>query len=220
MLRRSLSTTAHASTPSSVAISKIAWNADPFPGGPTYAPATVGMPSVDERITSLVPSFEPPSAFTMTGLASGKCSRRPLATVGGTCATVGALLKLGIPTGRSAPPTRATPSRSRSSSAEAVVWRMGVPLPLFFPAPPCFLKPDDTDVLEAIDAYVLPLLERAYASFGYLGVVLAMTVESAAIPVPTELILPLAGFSVARGASDPLTGGVCSDCCAVIPAVV
>ena len=69
-----------------------------------------------------------------------------------------------------------------------------------------FLKPDDNDVLEAIDGYVLPLLERAYAAFGYLGVVLAMAIESAAIPLPSELILPLAGFSVARGVPEPLTG--------------
>ena len=61
-------------------------------------------------------------------------------------------------------------------------------------------------MLEAIDAYVLPLLERAYAAVGYLGVVVAMTVESAAIPVPSEIILPLAGFSVARGVPEPLTG--------------
>ncbi|HEY8730835.1 MAG TPA: DedA family protein [Candidatus Limnocylindria bacterium] len=60
-------------------------------------------------------------------------------------------------------------------------------------------------MLEAIDAFVLPLLERAYATFGYLGVVLAMAVESAAIPIPSELILPFAGFSVARGIPEPLT---------------
>jgi membrane protein DedA with SNARE-associated domain len=82
---------------------------------------------------------------------------------------------------------------------------MGVSLPSFSPGPPCFLVPDDTQVLEAIDAYVLPLLERAYAAFGYLGVVLAMTVESAAIPIPSEIILPFAGFSVSRGIAEPLT---------------
>ena len=62
-------------------------------------------------------------------------------------------------------------------------------------------------MLEAIDTFVLPLLERAYASFGYLGVIVAMAIESAAIPVPSEVILPLAGFSVARGVAEPLTGG-------------
>jgi len=89
----------------------------------------------------------------------------------------------------------------------------------FLPDPPPFLKPDDNDVLEAIDAYVLPLLERAYAAFGYLGVVLAMTIESAAIPVPSELILPLAGFSVARGIPEPLTGAAWTYWGAVIAGV-
>ena len=74
-------------------------------------------------------------------------------------------------------------------------------------------------MLEALDAYVLPLLERAYAAFGYLGVVLAMTIESAAIPVPSELILPLAGFSVARGVPEPLTGAAWSYWGAVIAGV-
>ena len=83
---------------------------------------------------------------------------------------------------------------------------MGVSPVILLADPPLFLKPDDNDVLEAIDAYVLPLLERAYAAFGYLGVVLAMAIESAAIPVPSELILPLAGFSVARGVPEPLSG--------------
>jgi membrane protein DedA with SNARE-associated domain len=75
-------------------------------------------------------------------------------------------------------------------------------------------------VLEAIDSYVLPLLERAYAAFGYLGVVLAMAVESAAIPIPSELILPFAGFSVARGLPEPLTGAPWSYWGAVVAGVV
>ena len=74
-------------------------------------------------------------------------------------------------------------------------------------------------MLEAIDAYVLPLLERTYAAFGYLGVVVAMTVESAAIPVPSEIILPLAGFSVARGVPEPLTGAPWSYWGAVVAGV-
>lgn len=74
-------------------------------------------------------------------------------------------------------------------------------------------------MLEAIDASVLPLLERAYGALGYLGVVLFMAIESAAIPVPSELILPLAGFSVARGVPEPLTGGQWSYWGAVIAGV-
>ena len=61
-------------------------------------------------------------------------------------------------------------------------------------------------MLDALDAYVLPFLDSIYAAFGYLGVVLAMAIESAAIPLPSELILPLAGWSVSRGTIEPLTG--------------
>lgn len=75
-------------------------------------------------------------------------------------------------------------------------------------------------MLQAIDAYVLPLLERAYATFGYLGVVVAMGIESAAIPVPSEIILPLAGFSVAQAVGEPLTGQPWSYWGAVIAGVV
>ena len=61
-------------------------------------------------------------------------------------------------------------------------------------------------MLDALDAYVLPFLDSIYAAFGYLGVVLAMAIESAAIPLPSELILPFAGWSVSRGTIEPLTG--------------
>jgi membrane protein DedA with SNARE-associated domain len=63
----------------------------------------------------------------------------------------------------------------------------------------------DTGVLEAIDAIVLPFIDALYSRFGYLGVVIAMTIESAAIPLPSELILPFAGWSVSRGLTEPLT---------------
>jgi membrane protein DedA with SNARE-associated domain len=60
-------------------------------------------------------------------------------------------------------------------------------------------------VLEALDAIVLPFLESLYERFGYVGVVIAMTIESCAIPLPSELILPFAGWSVSRGLIEPLT---------------
>lgn len=60
-------------------------------------------------------------------------------------------------------------------------------------------------MLDAIDSIVLPFLESLYSSFGYVGVVIAMTIESCAIPLPSELILPLAGWSVSRGLIEPLT---------------
>jgi membrane protein DedA with SNARE-associated domain len=43
------------------------------------------------------------------------------------------------------------------------------------------------------------LLETLYGALGYLGVGLAMAIESAMVPLPSELILPFAGFMV----SDP-----------------
>ena len=60
-------------------------------------------------------------------------------------------------------------------------------------------------MLDAIDAFVLPFIDSLYSQFGYIGVVIAMTIESAAIPLPSELILPFAGWSVSRGLVEPLT---------------
>jgi len=65
-------------------------------------------------------------------------------------------------------------------------------------------------VLEALEAVVIPFLESLYTTFGYAGVVLAMTIESAAIPLPSEIILPFAGFAIARGLEEPLTGATWS----------
>ena len=61
-------------------------------------------------------------------------------------------------------------------------------------------------MIEAIEAAVVPFLESAYTAFGYAGVVLAMTIESAAIPLPSEIVLPFAGWMVWRGLPEPLTG--------------
>ena len=60
-------------------------------------------------------------------------------------------------------------------------------------------------MLDALDAIVLPFLESLYERLGYIGVVIAMTIESCAIPLPSELILPFAGWSVSRGLIEPLT---------------
>jgi membrane protein DedA with SNARE-associated domain len=54
-------------------------------------------------------------------------------------------------------------------------------------------------VLAFIDQIVIPFLASLYGAVGYLGVLLAMAIESAMIPLPSELILPFAGFLV----SDP-----------------
>ena len=54
-------------------------------------------------------------------------------------------------------------------------------------------------MLTFIDQIILPFLQSLYGAVGYLGVMLAMAIESAMIPLPSELILPFAGFMV----SDP-----------------
>ncbi len=75
-------------------------------------------------------------------------------------------------------------------------------------------------MLEAIDAIVIPFLEALYERFGYVGVVIAMAIESAAIPLPSELILPFAGWSVSKGLTEPLTSSPWSYWGAVVAGVV
>jgi membrane protein DedA with SNARE-associated domain len=54
-------------------------------------------------------------------------------------------------------------------------------------------------MLQFIDQIVIPFLSSLYGAVGYVGVFIAMTIESAMIPFPSELILPFAGFLI----SDP-----------------
>jgi membrane protein DedA with SNARE-associated domain len=62
-------------------------------------------------------------------------------------------------------------------------------------------------VLAFIDEIVIPFLNSLYGSVGYLGVMVAMAIESAMIPLPSELILPYAGFLVSDLSQlEPLTG--------------
>ena len=63
-------------------------------------------------------------------------------------------------------------------------------------------------VLAFIDEIVIPFLNGLYAVVGYLGVLVAMAIESAMIPLPSELILPYAGFLISDPRQlEPLTGG-------------
>ncbi|MEO6350751.1 MAG: DedA family protein [Candidatus Limnocylindrales bacterium] len=63
-------------------------------------------------------------------------------------------------------------------------------------------------MLEFIDKIVIPLLTDLYGALGYGGVMVAMAIESAMIPLPSELILPFAGFLVSDPAAvEPLTHG-------------
>jgi len=66
-------------------------------------------------------------------------------------------------------------------------------------------------LLAFIDQIVIPLLNGLYGAVGYLGVMLAMAIESAMVPLPSELILPYAGFLVSDPTQvEPLTGGAWS----------
>ena len=55
----------------------------------------------------------------------------------------------------------------------------------------------------AVEAFFLDLITQVYQAMGWPGVVFLMAIESAAIPFPSELIMPLAGWLLiqAKGGS-------------------
>ncbi len=62
-------------------------------------------------------------------------------------------------------------------------------------------------MLEFIDKIVIPFLNSLYGAVGYVGVMVAMAIELAMIPLPSELILPYAGFLVSDPSQlEPITG--------------
>jgi membrane protein DedA with SNARE-associated domain len=76
-------------------------------------------------------------------------------------------------------------------------------------------------VLAFIDQAVIPFLASLYGALGYAGVFVAMTIESAMIPLPSELILPFAGFLVSDPSRlEPLTGGPWSFWVVVVVATI
>jgi membrane protein DedA with SNARE-associated domain len=63
-------------------------------------------------------------------------------------------------------------------------------------------------MLAFIDQIVIPFLNTLYGAIGYIGVMLAMAIESAMVPLPSELVLPYAGFLVSDPTKvEPLTHG-------------
>ncbi len=63
-------------------------------------------------------------------------------------------------------------------------------------------------VFAIIDTAVIPFLNSLYGAVGYLGVFIAMVIESTLLPLPSELILPYAGWKVVDPtAIEPLTHG-------------
>jgi membrane protein DedA with SNARE-associated domain len=63
-------------------------------------------------------------------------------------------------------------------------------------------------VLAFIDTIAIPFLDSLYGAVGYIGVLVAMAIESAMVPLPSELILPYAGFLISDPSKlEPLTHG-------------
>jgi membrane protein DedA with SNARE-associated domain len=61
-------------------------------------------------------------------------------------------------------------------------------------------------LLSFIDTAVIPFLTSLYGAVGYLGVFFAMVVESTLLPLPSEIILPMAGWMISDHSQiEPLT---------------
>jgi membrane protein DedA with SNARE-associated domain len=62
-------------------------------------------------------------------------------------------------------------------------------------------------VFDFLNGPVRDLVTQIYDAVGYLGVAIWVAIESVIIPIPSELVLPFAGFLVGTGdAVEPLTG--------------
>lgn len=62
-------------------------------------------------------------------------------------------------------------------------------------------------MFDFLDGPVRDLVVAIYGAIGYIGVAFAVALESVVIPIPSELVLPFAGFLVADPlAIEPLTG--------------
>lgn len=76
-------------------------------------------------------------------------------------------------------------------------------------------------MLAFIDQIVIPFLNSLYGAVGYVGVMIAMAIELAMIPLPSELILPYAGFLVSDPTQiEPLTHGAWSFPVVVVVATI
>ncbi len=76
-------------------------------------------------------------------------------------------------------------------------------------------------MLAFIDQIVIPFLTSLYGAIGYLGVLVASAIESAMVPLPSELILPFAGFLVSDSTQvEPITHGPWNFLLVVIAATI
>lgn len=62
-------------------------------------------------------------------------------------------------------------------------------------------------MFDFLDGPVRQLVTQLYETAGYVGVAIWVAIESVIVPIPSELVLPFAGFLVGEGRSiEPLTG--------------
>ena len=58
--------------------------------------------------------------------------------------------------------------------------------------------------MSGIENWLLEFIKNAYNAIGWPGVVALMAIESACIPLPSEIIMPLAGWMLIKAAVPPL----------------
>lgn len=58
-------------------------------------------------------------------------------------------------------------------------------------------------MLDFIDREVIPFVLAMYDAVGYLGVAVAVALETIVAPIPSEVILPMAGWKVSQSVADP-----------------
>ncbi len=59
-------------------------------------------------------------------------------------------------------------------------------------------------VAASITDAITNLIQNWYVSLGYFGIILAMAIESCCIPLPSEIVMPLAGYFVTKCATSNL----------------
>jgi membrane protein DedA with SNARE-associated domain len=59
--------------------------------------------------------------------------------------------------------------------------------------------------MSSLESSILNFIQQAYNAIGWAGVVALMTAESACIPIPSEIIMPLAGWFLIKDAGLPVS---------------
>lgn len=65
-------------------------------------------------------------------------------------------------------------------------------------------RPKEKRVPRGLEEAIIRFLGDFYASIGWFGVLIAMAIESAAIPLPSEIIMPLAGWFLIQNMGQPV----------------